>query len=123
MAEYQLILLATSMHVSVCLKLLVYIHHPRVTAQVNDGFLLLQLQDGQQEEVFISGLKPFTNYTIFVQAVGESGLIGPRSTNAFLKTNATALTSVELSEDHVKSTPNTVTLRLPSINFTTGPLL
>ena len=93
-----------------------------MTAQVNDGFLLLQLQEGQQEEVFISGLKPFTNYTIFIQAVGGSGLIGPRSTNAFLKTKATELTSVELSEDNVESTPHTVTLLLPSINYTTGSL-
>ena len=94
-----------------------------MTSQVSDGFFLLQLNEAQEEKVFISGLRPFTNYTIFVQAVGGSGLIGPRSTNAFLKTNATAVTSVELSKNNVTSTSQTITFSLPSINFTTGPLL
>ena len=97
----------------------------RETAQKHDIFFTLQLQEGQQEEeeILLSELKPFTNYTIFIRAVGESGLTSPRGIKAFLKTNATALASIELSENNIKSTPRTVTLTLPPINSTTGPLL
>ena len=88
---------------------------------MDNGFILLKVHDG--EEVLVSGLRPFTYYTFFVQAVGGSGLIGPSSTTVFQRTSAVAVDSVRLSDDNVEAMPQTVTLILPSLNFTTGPLL
>ena len=83
--------------------------------------MLLQVHDN--EEVPVSGLRPFTYYTFFVQAVGGSGLNGPRGTTVFQRTSTVAVDSVEFSDDNVESMPQTVALILPSLNFTTGPLL
>ena len=87
------------------------------------SFQMMQIQGGKQELV-ISGLIPFTFYTIFVQAIGESGLNGPNSETITQRTTSAALTSVELKKNDLalESTTETITFKLPPIHFVTGPL-
>lgn len=69
----------------------------------------------------ITGLTPFTSYSIFVEALGQdvTGLLGNEIAE---RTNAT-VTDVTISPTPTSSiTANTFTFDIPPANFATGPL-
>ncbi len=77
------------------------------------------------EELLISGLKPFTRYTISVVAIGMSGLVSPRSEEVQERTNSTVPPVINLptNDRNPDTTVNTITISLPPANFSTGPLV
>ncbi len=74
--------------------------------------------------MLIDGLKPFTFYSISVQAVGESGLKSPVTGDVFKRTNSAIPPIIVLPTDEPtpEATAITITINLPSANFITGPL-
>ena len=76
------------------------------------------------EQLIIPNLKPFTYYTIYVTAVGASGLSSADGTMIVQRTNATNPEVVELptGEPTPEPTTDTITIVLPPASFPTGPL-
>ena len=81
-------------------------------------------QDQQQgERLVISSLKPYTNYTIFVQAIGGTGLTGTVDMEIIHRTNSTVPPAVVVPVlPTLAPNSDTIQYNLPLANFTTGPL-
>lgn len=99
----------------------------RRTAKTNDDYLTIKVDETKQDqELLIPELIPYTNYTVFVQAVGKSGLIGPVGPTGTQRTHSSAVSksALELSLINIdpEKTIQTITVILPPANFTTGPL-
>ena len=93
---------------------------------MSDLYTQLQTPPGQQqqEQLTIPALKPFTNYSIFVQAIGGTGLAGSLDVDIIRRTNSTIPPAVVVPVDLPTLPPSSGTIQynLSPANFTTGLL-
>ena len=75
-----------------------------------------------QTEYNISGLIPYTNYSIFVESLGDMNITGLISTEKVVRTNATIPTIDVPTATSPTTTDNSFIFDLPPATFSTGPL-
>ena len=73
------------------------------------------------QTINITGLEVFTNYSIFVAAIGIMNLVGDMGTGILQRTNASA-TDIEPPPSPVPPNANSFIFDLPTPTVTTGPL-
>ena len=62
----------------------------------------------------ITGLRPYTDYTIHVRAIGEGGLLGAIDTEVLQRTNSTTQDIVTATAPTVAPSISTINIHLPS---------